>query len=74
MTGLSFEVTDGISTADSLMRREPAAMAAAQEAYTTTKSGPFTIDSIGFHASLSIQDTPYPSITHSSLQTNLLAS
>ena len=54
MTGVSFEVIDGIQTADPLMRREPQALKAAQEMYQTQKTGPFTIGGIGSHAYLPI--------------------
>ena len=46
MTGISFEVIDGIQTADSLMRRKPQALQAGQKMYQTQKTGPFCIGGI----------------------------
>lgn len=54
MTGIGFEVIDGIQTADSLMRREPQALQVAQEMYQTKKIGPFCIGGIGSHAYLPV--------------------
>ena len=73
MTGLSFEVLPSVPTVDGLMRKDPAALSAAQEAYATSKTGPFTIGGIGSHAYLPIQDILAPSLTNSPLQTDLLA-
>ena len=72
MTGISFEVVDGIPTADPLVRREPAALKAAQEAYATTKSGPLTVGGIGSHAYLPLQDASNPSLKNQ-FQTDFLA-
>ena len=60
MTGISFEVVDGIQTADPLMRREPQALQAAQEMYQTEKKGPFCIGGIGSHAYLPVLDLVSP--------------
>ncbi|KAI9714895.1 MAG: hypothetical protein M1820_000184 [Bogoriella megaspora] len=56
MTGISFELTDGISTADPLMRREPQALKAAQAQYQNEKKGPFCIGGIGAHAYLPVSE------------------
>jgi choline dehydrogenase-like flavoprotein len=42
-TGFSYEVIDGVETLDPIARGEPEALAAAQEAYATNKSGPFSV-------------------------------
>ena len=60
MTGISFEVIDGIQTADPLMRREPQALQAAQEMYQAKKTGPFCIGGIGSHAYLPVLDFTSP--------------
>ena len=43
MTGLSYEAVDGIVTGDSLLRKEPEALAQAQQLYTEHRAGPFAI-------------------------------
>ncbi|KAK5991671.1 Dehydrogenase citC [Cladobotryum mycophilum] len=51
MTGVSFEVADGVVTSDPLLRKEPEALALAQKLYDDHKTGPFTfggIQSIAF--------------------------
>ena len=60
MTGISFEVIDGIQTADALMRREPQALQAAQEMYQTNKTGHFCIGGIGSHAYLPVLELVDP--------------
>ena len=50
MTGVSFEVNDGVMTGDSLMRQDPAAIAAATDMYKTHKAGPMTVGGIASHA------------------------
>lgn len=50
MTGISFEVNDGIMTGDSLMRQEPEAIAAATDMYQNHKAGPMTVGGIASHA------------------------
>ena len=54
MTGVSFEVIDGVMTGDSLMRQEPDAIAAATEMYKNHKAGPMTVGGIGSHAFMPI--------------------
>ena len=49
MTGMSFEVIDGLPTID--MIREPAVIQGAQEAYQTSRQGPLTA---GFHSVASL--------------------
>ena len=50
MTGLSFEVNNGVMTGDSLMRQEPKAIAAATDMYQNHKAGPMTVGGIASHA------------------------
>ncbi|KAJ2978236.1 hypothetical protein NUW58_g7558 [Xylaria curta] len=50
MTGLSYEVVDGVITGDPLMRQEPEALALAQKLYVENKAGPFTIGGMQSHA------------------------
>lgn len=50
MTGVSYEVADGVMTADPLMRQEPEALAQAQTLYAEHKAGPFTIGGMQSHA------------------------
>lgn len=58
MTGVSFEVVDGVITGDPLMRQEANALAQAQELYVRHKAGPFTIGGMQSHAFMSI-DSDY---------------
>ncbi|OTB16166.1 putative GMC oxidoreductase [Daldinia sp. EC12] len=58
MTGLSYEVVDGVMTGDPLMRQEPEAIAQAQKLYVEHKAGPFTIGGMQSHAFM-----PTPNIT-----------
>jgi choline dehydrogenase-like flavoprotein len=60
MTGISFEVTDEVPTADPLMRGEPEALKAAQEQYQTEQKGPFCIGGIGSHAYLPVSELVDP--------------
>ncbi|KAI0545249.1 hypothetical protein F4679DRAFT_561769 [Xylaria curta] len=41
--GVSFEVTEGVKTLDSISRQEPEAVAAAMNEYATKKTGPFAV-------------------------------
>lgn len=50
MSGISYELVEGIETLDPLMRREPEAMKLAQDQYMTQKREPFAIGGIGSHA------------------------
>lgn len=50
MTGVSFEVIDGVITGDPLMRQEPEALVLAQKLYAEHKAGPFTIGGMQSHA------------------------
>lgn len=56
MTGVSYEVTDGIITGDPLLRQEPEALAAAQKLYVEHKAGPFTIGGTQSHAFMPTPD------------------
>ena len=50
MTGISFEVMDGIFTGDGLMRQEPEITETAMQMYTTAKAGPLYAGGIGSYA------------------------
>ncbi|TGO83063.1 hypothetical protein BPOR_0709g00090 [Botrytis porri] len=54
MTGVSFEIVDGVPTGDPLLRQEPRALELAQKLYTENKAGPFTIGGIRSHAFMPI--------------------
>ncbi|PQE33551.1 glucose-methanol-choline oxidoreductase protein [Rutstroemia sp. NJR-2017a WRK4] len=56
MTGVSFEVADGVMTGDPLMRQEPEALQMAQKLYTEHKAGPFTIGGMQSHAFMPVLD------------------
>ncbi|KAK7751530.1 hypothetical protein SLS62_006480 [Diatrype stigma] len=56
MTGLSFEVRDGVETIDDLLRRDPAALEKAMAQYTDSKSGPLAVGGIFSYAFLPLQD------------------
>ena len=56
MTGVSFEVVDGVVTGDALMRREPEAVTMAQKLYAEHKSGPLTIGGIQSHAFMPLDE------------------
>ncbi|KIM92645.1 GMC oxidoreductase [Oidiodendron maius Zn] len=58
MTGISFEVKDGIVTGDPLLRQEQAAIQAAMQMYTDHKAGPFCAGGIGSHAFMPVVDIP----------------
>jgi len=54
MTGISFEVVDGVHTGDPLMRQEPEAMQMAQKLYVEHQAGPFTAGGVQSHAFMPI--------------------
>ncbi|KAI2628997.1 hypothetical protein GGS21DRAFT_233673 [Xylaria nigripes] len=56
MTGLSYEVVDGVITGDPLLRQEPEALALAQKLYAENKAGPFTIGGMQSHAFMPTAD------------------
>lgn len=56
MTGVSYEVNDGIITGDALLRKEPEALKLAQEMFTEHQKGPFTVGGIQSHAFMDIPD------------------
>ncbi|KAI0544664.1 hypothetical protein F4679DRAFT_564189 [Xylaria curta] len=56
MTGLSYEVVDGVITGDPLLRQEPDALALAQKLYVENKAGPFTIGGMQSHAFMPTPD------------------
>ena len=57
MTGVSFEVIEGILTGDALLRHEPEATQGAMQMYTTAKAGPLCAGGIGSYAFLPFADT-----------------
>ena len=50
MTGLSFEVVDGVTMSDALLRQELEAIAAAMKMYIDDLAGPLTISGAQFSA------------------------
>jgi choline dehydrogenase-like flavoprotein len=50
MTGISFEVKDGVNTLDNLRRKVPEVLQAAAAAYAANRTGPFAIGGIGSFA------------------------
>jgi len=70
MTGVSFEVADGVITGDPLMRQEPEALEMAQKAYFEQKSGPFTIGGVQSHAFMPMLE--FANAEGRKLQTQLL--
>ncbi|KAI0818292.1 glucose-methanol-choline oxidoreductase-like protein [Xylaria sp. FL0064] len=66
MSGLSFEVKDGVQTIDDLLRREPKAMEKAMEQYAGSKSGPLATGGIYSYAFLNLQDSPSDVISNMS--------
>ncbi|KAI1744685.1 GMC oxidoreductase-domain-containing protein [Xylaria scruposa] len=56
MTGLSFEVQDGLKTLDDLLRQDPAATDSAMKEYAESQSGPSAIGGVVSYALLSLQD------------------
>ena len=56
MTGISYEVNDGIFTGDDLMRQEPQITQGAMQMYTAAKAGPLCAGGIGSYASLPLTD------------------
>ncbi|PHH64778.1 hypothetical protein CDD81_4040 [Ophiocordyceps australis] len=56
MTGVSYEVADGVVTADPLMRQEPDALVMAQKMYAESKAGPLTIGGMQSHAFMPLND------------------
>jgi choline dehydrogenase-like flavoprotein len=58
MTGVWFEVVDGIMTGDPLMRQEPEALQQAQSLYFEHQAWPFTIGGMQSHAFMPIVEGP----------------
>lgn len=56
MTGISYEVKEGVFTGDALMRQEPEAIQGAMQLYTEHKVGPFCAGGIGSHAFMPMVD------------------
>jgi len=54
MTGISYEVADGVMTGDPLMRQDPEALQIAQNLYFEHQAGPFTIGGMQSHAFMPI--------------------
>lgn len=57
MTGVSYEVVDGVTTGDALLRQEPEALALAQELYEKHQAGPFTVGGTQSHAFMPSHDS-----------------
>ena len=71
MTGVRFEVNDGVITGDSLMCQEPEAVAAAMDMYRNHKAGPMTVSEITSHAFMPLPNCQPVPDTNAELQ-NLL--
>ena len=71
MTGVSFEVIDGVFTGDSLMRHEPEATQGAMQMYATARAGPLCAGGIGSYAFLPFADT-FSSTTQSTALEDIL--
>ncbi|MCJ1246452.1 hypothetical protein MMC30_003659 [Trapelia coarctata] len=56
ISAISFEVNDGIATADPLMRQEPEAIQYCMGEYMTSQTGPFSYGSITSHSFMPITD------------------
>ncbi|CAG8955709.1 hypothetical protein HYFRA_00010975 [Hymenoscyphus fraxineus] len=56
MSGMSFEVAEGVNTLDALNRQDPEVLGAAMTAYQTMKSGPFSKAAINSYALLPVVD------------------
>lgn len=56
MTGISFEVADGVVTGDPLLRQEPDAVESAMKMYTEQKAGPMTIGGVQSSAFMPLLD------------------
>ncbi|KAI0019833.1 glucose-methanol-choline oxidoreductase-like protein [Xylariomycetidae sp. FL0641] len=69
MTGVSFEVQDGVKTIDDLLRQDPAAMQAAKEQYATSRSGPLAVGGIFSYAFLPLQE-PHADIPQDILESS----
>lgn len=59
MTGVSYEVVEGVITGDCLLRQEPEALDFAQKLYVEHQAGPFTIGGMQSHA---FMPTPGPAV------------
>ncbi|KAI0858073.1 glucose-methanol-choline oxidoreductase-like protein [Xylaria cubensis] len=57
MTGLSFEVRDGLETLDDLLRQDPVATDNAMKEYAESRSGPLTTGGVVSYALLRLQDS-----------------
>lgn len=55
MSGLSFEVQDGVETIDDLLRQDPAAMGKAMKQYVDSRSGPLAVGGIFSYGFLPLQ-------------------
>ncbi|KAL9089693.1 MAG: hypothetical protein Q9159_002421 [Coniocarpon cinnabarinum] len=56
LTGISYELIDGIPSLDPLMRQEPEALQRAQEQYASRKEGPLCVGGISLHAYMPIME------------------
>lgn len=66
LNGISYEVADGITTGDNLLRGDQATIAAAMHAYQANQTGPFTSSGMTSYAYL-----PPPDFLHSQNQETL---
>jgi choline dehydrogenase-like flavoprotein len=56
MTGISFEVVEGIHTGDPLLRQEPTALQAAMQLYTEHQAGPMASGGVSSGAYMPVRD------------------
>ncbi|KAI9794884.1 MAG: hypothetical protein M1816_003013 [Peltula sp. TS41687] len=57
MTGVSFEVVEGVPTGDPLMRQEPDAIQAAMQMYAEHKAGPMCVGGVASSAFMPLMDS-----------------
>ncbi|PLB48145.1 glucose-methanol-choline oxidoreductase [Aspergillus steynii IBT 23096] len=60
MSGISFEVVDGVVTGDPLLRQKPEAVQAAMQLYTEHKAGPMTIGGVQSSSFMPLVDFQNP--------------
>jgi choline dehydrogenase-like flavoprotein len=68
LTGICFEVKDGLATADGLLRQEPDAMQTAMQLYAEHKTGPLAAAGWSSHAFVPVLDIPSESDRQMELQ------
>ncbi|OOQ82347.1 glucose dehydrogenase [Penicillium brasilianum] len=69
MTGISFEVAEGIHTGDPLLRQEPTALQAAMQLYTEHQAGPMASGGVQSGAYMPVRDLDGPQGSPGSMAT-----